>query len=713
MKQRDRRLSLDDKGRVAIALGKAPPATPLSGASQISDLPRDPERMELVKGVLTNPDLKLFSTLQQTGPLRTYYFGQDIRLAGDDDGSKKDLVERIVAGFQADEAQTRLADGIMKLLQAKDPELPAAIVVITDGQDNASKFTLQEAALECQQRKIPLHIYGVGSAEGMQLQLKEFAAPEFLFIKDTVSIPLRWRAKGFKDGELEVTLKLGGQQVAQKKLKLTSGEDLRDSLHFVVPEEAKKGENQDLAVSIQTRVGGETIKDSMTRSVRVIDTKIKVLYIENSPRWEFKFLQPVLVRDRRFDADPHANPPGRAFILVNADPKVANEPPYLPEFPKTREKFFEGKYNLIILGDVPSTYFSQEQMEWIREFVQNRGGLIVMAGRQNMPGSYKKTPLAEVLPIEFEEKKWPVDSDVRTQEYAPTLTPEGQRTDWLSLADTPEENLEIWQKKLLGFHWYYPVTKLRPAAVSLVTNPRAKMGEQPMPILATQYYGKGQVLWMGTDETWRWRWNYQDKYFVRFWGQVLYQFGLPSLLSEGASRVQMALDRSEAVVGKPSKIFVRLLDKDFNPRKDPTVEGELLYMDAKPGEDRKVTVKLHALKSRPGEYIVNVPNDRAGRYELHVRNPEESAFSYRVELPPKHELEEAGLAEEPLRDAAKVSGGRFYREEDLQHLAKSLQPRPVPFTRRQEVLLWNPLALLLFLGLITTEWLVRKFSDLS
>jgi hypothetical protein len=443
----------------------------------------------------------------------------------------------------------------------------------------------------------------------------------------------------------------------------------------------------------------------MPRTVRVADSKIKILYIEHSPRWEFKFLQPALLRDRRIEAE---------FILVNAAPEVAKSgKPFLAEFPKTREKFFDAKYNLIIIGDVASTYFTKEQQEWIKEFVQNRGGLIVMAGRQNMPSTYENTPLAEVLPIEFKKEKFGLDAEVRTQEYPPTLTEAGQRTDWLALADTPEENLDVWQKKLLGFHWFYPVTKLKPAATSLIVNPRAKMGDQPMPVLATHYYGKGQVLWFGTDETWRWRWNYQDKYFVRFWGQIIYQVGLPSLLGDGAKRSQMSLDRSQAEINKQSTIYVRLLDKDFNPRTDPVVDAELEYMDAKVGDDAKRMIKLNALKGRPGEYSALVVPQYAGRWELRVRNPDENKFSFRVELPPKHELEESGLAEKALRDAAQLSGGRFYREEDLYQLADSLEMRTTEFRHRQQFsLLLTPFFLLLLM-LLTAVWLVRKFSDLS
>ena len=234
-----------------------------------------------------------------------------------------------------------------------------------------------------------------------------------------------------------------------------------------------------------------------------------------------------------------------------------------------------------------------------------------------------------------------------------------------------------------------------------------------MPVLATQIYGTGQVMWLGTDETWRWRWNYEDKYFDRLWGQIIYQFGLPSMLSESAKRAQMSLEHTKAVVGTQSKIFVRLLEKDFSPRKDPTVDAELEYMDAKPGETRKVTVKLNALADKPGEYSALIPHQRPGMVELRVRNPDVNTFSYNVELPAKHELEETGLNEKALRDLAKSPGVHFYREEDLHQLAGNIKERKKEFTRRQEVLLWNPLAILVFLGLITAEWLVRKFSDLS
>jgi hypothetical protein len=725
----DRRLTDADKLRVAIAKGLVPPNTVVAEATKVDPqilqkVSSDPARADMVRCALKSPELRLFERLDKHGPLRPYLFGTDIRGPSDDEQTPPAgetpaarATRRLLGSFRADDSGTALAESIVKVLHAKEGELPAAIVLITDGQDNASKFTfspqevLQEAAQECARLGVPLHIYGVGSSEGGNLQLKEVGVPETLFADDLVTVPVRWRAQGFKKGTVAITLTLGGKQVGYREVPAQAGEDLREVFRFVVPKGEPGEEGRDLVAKIQLK-GSDVFKDTITRSLRVIDQKIRILYIENAPRWEYKFLQPALLRDKRVQAD---------FLLLSADPKVAKGgPPFLPEFPRTREEFFGAKYNLIILGDVPAKDLGKEHQEWIREFVQEGGGLIVVAGRQHMPGDYAgrqageaESPLAEVLPVEFDKEKFGIALDQRTQEYAPTLTEAGQRTEMLMLADTPEESQEVWQKKLPGWHWYYPVRKLRPAAVPLVVNPRAKMGEQPMPLLTTQFYGKGQVLFLASDETWRWRWNFQDKYFVRFWGQAMYQLGLPSLLGDNARRVQMALERSQATLGSQGSVYVRLLNKDHTPRTDPQVEATLDYLDAKDARDRTRKVMLYPVsKDRPGEYAALLVHDRPGRYELKVNNPEPYTFSFRVELPPRHELEDAGMAEKALREMARLSGGQFYREEGLYRLPDEIATLTVAYRDRQDVMLY-PLGLVLFVFLITVEWLLRKFSNLS
>jgi hypothetical protein len=188
--------------------------------------------------------------------------------------------------------------------------------------------------------------------------------------------------------------------------------------------------------------------------------------------------------------------------------------------------------------------------------------------------------------------------------------------------------------------------------------------------------------------------------------------GLPHLLGDAAQRVQIALERSEALLHQPGAVFVRMLDKDFNPLKVPEIEGVLEHLESKTTWKKK----LLRLEGRDGEYWATLDHDRPGRYEFRVTHPEgkkeTTTFTFEVKLPPRHELEEAGMAETPLRQAATISGGRFYREEDLYRMPDQVQPRSATYAWREDLDLF-PLLLILFVLAITAEWVLRKLSDLS
>ena len=711
MKQRDKRLSPEDRLRVAIAEDLVPPKTSVTSTASLGSIPaktsKDPDRAHLVRAVLSNPRLKLLDSLKRPGPVRTYLFGQ--RLRGIDTNASPD--QSLLAAFKANESRTALADAINELLLRKEGDLPSVIVIMTDGRDNASKVPLDEVAEECARLKVPLHIYGVGSAEGGLLQLKDVAVPDTLFYEDTVSVPVRWRSHGLKAGTVAISLTMNGQAVPlvdakgreqpAREVAVREGEDLRTVLTFVPHKGSEQEERVDLVAAIRLK-GNDAFRDDLKRPVRIIDRRVKVLYIENSPRWQYKFLQSALLRDRRVEP---------SFLLVNADPGVLKSgKPFLPAFP-ARDQLFS--YDLLILGDVAATYLGTEHLEWVRDFVNEGGGLVLIAGRQHAPASYVDTPLAEVLPVEFLPVRFEADSDARPQSFVPVLTDAGKRHDMLALADTEEENLRTW-KELPGIYWQYPVVKLRAGARALLNHPqlRLKAGDEPMPLLAAQYYGKGESLFLATDETWRWRYNVGDRYFARFWGQVIYQVGLPHLLGN-ARRAQLALEHSEVILGRPCSVYARLFDKDFRALKADHVSARLEFLDARAGDQVWRDVRLEGVPGQPGEFRALLGNEVPGRFELKLEGDEPASLQYRVGLPPQHELEPVGMAEDALREAARSSAGRFYREEDLHRLADDIEPRKAAFTQRQEVLLWNPLALVLFVGLVTAEWTLRKFSNLS
>jgi hypothetical protein len=293
------------------------------------------------------------------------------------------------------------------------------------------------------------------------------------------------------------------------------------------------------------------------------------------------------------------------------------------------------------------------------------------------------------------------------------VTPSGQRHEMMALADETVENARIWHD-LPGFHTSFPATKLRPGALALLTHPTRKAGGALLPIMALQHFGRGQVLFIGTDELWRWRANVGDKYYARFWGQVIYQLGLPRLLG-GARRVQFALEQTEQWVGRLGFVYVRAYDHDFQPLRDAKLQARIIPLDrqGKPSGEPIQPLTLEAIPDQAGEYRALLGNDKPGRFLLALDAPEPSQLPFHVEYPPNDERIPAPMAATRLTALAETTGGGFYREEDLPRLADSVRMLQGTLTFRRDAVFWNPLMLVLLTALLGAEWILRKMTNLS
>ncbi len=74
----------------------------------------------------------------------------------------------------------------------------------------------------------------------------------------------------------------------------------------------------------------------------------------------------------------------------------------LAGFPKTREELFA--YRGLMLGSIEAGAFTGDQLRMIAEFVERRGGGLLMLGgpRAFAEGGYAGTPVADALPVTIE-----------------------------------------------------------------------------------------------------------------------------------------------------------------------------------------------------------------------------------------------------------------------------------------------------------------------
>ena len=82
------------------------------------------------------------------------------------------------------------------------------------------------------------------------------------------------------------------------------------------------------------------------------------------------------------------------FLMTEGDPDLADySPEYIGSFPVLGETAAD--FDLVILGDVPSSYFTQQQMEWMVQQVNRLGGsLLMLGGSLHAPQTYGDSPIA-------------------------------------------------------------------------------------------------------------------------------------------------------------------------------------------------------------------------------------------------------------------------------------------------------------------------------
>ena len=99
------------------------------------------------------------------------------------------------------------------------------------------------------------------------------------------------------------------------------------------------------------------------------------------------------------------------------------------------------------------------------------------------------------------------------------VTPAGAAHPAFATTGNPSQDRETWSQ-MPEFFWAAAGSQLKPGATRLAEIEMAG-GKEKLPILAEQFVGRGRVLVVGCDETFRWRRNVGDRIFYRFWGQAL------------------------------------------------------------------------------------------------------------------------------------------------------------------------------------------------
>jgi uncharacterized membrane protein len=597
--------------------------------------------------------------------------------------------------------QTKLGtalDGVREELAG----LPVAgIVLVSDGADT-SESSLAKALLGLKAEKTPVFTVGVGGQRlERDIQVDRVSTPRTVLKESSLLLDVVVTHSGYAGKTITVDVEDEGTIVGSEKVTLPSnGTPASVRVRAVASESGPR--------LFKFRVApqdGETVTQNNTREalINVRDARERILYYEGEPRFEMKFLRRAVADDKNLLSVALQRTADNKYMRLDGEPDEV-----VGGFPKTRDELF--RYRGLILGSIEAGAFSGDQLQMIADFVDKRGGGLLMIGgaRSFGEGGYGGTPVADALPLL-------IDPRTRASEPAPlarlTVAPTraGLTHAATQIAENERASAAQWPK-------LPPVTSVnaplpaKPAATVLLTGTDER--NRTHVVLASHQYGRGKAIAFTAQDSWQWQMHasvsLEDQTHEQFWRQLLRWTveGVPEMVDVRPS------DRVEP--GESVTVEATIVDKSFTELNDATAvatvtrpNGGSLAVPLQWTGERDGQYRGTFVSAEPGAYEVTVDATRAGQ-------PVGSGVGYVRAAPGDAEYFDPAMHAAPLQRIAEETGGKFYTPDKAHALAEDVRYAGRGVTTLEDRELWNmPIVLFTLMSLVCAEWGYRRLRGLQ
>ena len=614
-------------------------------------------------------------------------------------------------GLQPNAPSTRIGDSLKQFTE-ETSDLPiGAVVLLSDGDDNAGGISA-DTINALRARHIPVHTVGFGRERAEHdIELDDVTVAPRALADSRLAAKITFHQRGYAGSKINLTVhdvSTGQAKVlAARAVSLGADGNLQtETLMFDIGGAGAKT----LQIAAAPLPGEQNIaNNTLTRVVNVGSEPRRILYIEGEPRWEYKFIRQAEEDDRMVQiVSMVRTSENKIYRQGISDPKEL-----AAGFPSRPEEMFA--YQGLIIGSVEAGYFTPGQQELIREFVDRRGGGLLLLGGQFAlaDGGYNASKLPDLLPTTL-----PLQADTFHREADPKdgithttaeLAPAGVDNIITRLVDDPAANSAKWKKLPYLMDYQDPGTPKPGAAVlaNMITPEGRKL-----PLLITENFGRGRTAIMATGGSWRWQMSSPlgDTAHDLFWQQLLRW-----LVSDTPGHVAASVPAQMLLDNGAITIAAEVRDQEYNPAPDAKVEAHILGPSG-----ISALVELAPVPDNPGQFQAAWSAPRTGAYLTEVTAQRTDPATGKFKELGRDVLtfqRMDGVAEnfhtEQNRDLlerlAAQTGGQYWKPTELGKLAGSIPFSEAGVTVRETKDLWNlPLVFLVLVLLRFSEWWMRR-----
>lgn len=691
-------------------------------------------RLDLVKALLANDNQSLVKKLAAKNRVQLYGFdgsveqlplvpppppklGPDGQPLPEDPDAKPPVPVLDLAKLKADGRSSNLGGALRTALDKSRPAEIAAVVFVTDGRRTAGPQGPEIARL-LNQRKIPhTFVLGVGDpSETQTVELTRMEAPSKVFQRDPYEMKASVASQGYD--AVSVTARLvrtddKGAEVLVATQQVQIDESQKAQIHwkeltsdapgrFVFRTEILPPDGEPMIAERHTK----------TAAVEVLDRKLRMLLLAGGSSHEFQILRNLFIRDKTIDV---------SCWLQSADekfPQEGNEDVRIDRLPEERAEF--DPYDVVILIDPDQERLTKRFSENLASHVLEGGcGLIWVAGEKYTLEALRPTAttqkVADILPIkpniEFAERHLIGFGKAFPRPWSYRLTSDGDEgigSKIMRLHDDKDTSRLLWQR-IPGFHFWFPVQGLKPVAVSLAEHPspQFRTAGKYMPVIALQNIGAGRVVFLGTDESYRWRSLYPDAY-DRFWvNGVRYLF--EGRLQAGNSRLRLLASDDKIDLGDAIEIQAQVKDQVLQP-----LIAESFMVSIEREGDSNETVALVPVEAVFGSYSLRFRPTQLGTYRVRPVEKIGKAVELSFQVVAAQVEAQGPMDRAELASIAGVTGGQLFdTPAALLAALDEIPSRSATDTFRTPHAIWDGWpTITLVLLLLSLEWLLRKRFNL-
>jgi uncharacterized membrane protein len=657
-------------------------------------------RLDAAIDLLSGADQKLLNDLRKEHIVRLYRFSQDANPIAATQPSVA-LQDELKAEGQ----HTQVLRSLRTVLDDLQGQRLAGVVVLTDGRETPST-PIAEALAPVKDYNVKVYPIAVGSDQAPQnVEIQAVNVQDSAFKGDLVNVKATVRGTGYAPGQvitLQVKDKKTGKLMTAPGLtgetKVTVADD--KPIEVELPIKVDEVGTLDLTIEAAKQPGELDDDDNLrTAQLAVLEAKIAVLYVDGYPRWEYRYIKNEMIRDATVDI---------SCLLTSADPSFAQEGDKpIRRFPESIEEMME--YDVVVFGDVEPRQFTDNQLQLVADFVAKRGGGFGMiAGPQWSPLAYRNTAIEPLLPVALAQDV--ADEPATLAEgFRPMLTKDGESSSIFRFFTDKATNENFLKEKIQPIFWYRRGISAKPGVGEvLATHPNDTGPDgKKAPLLVLGRFGAGRTLFSGIDDSWRWRFYTGESVFDTYWVQQLRYLARSKKL--GQRRLTFTSLRPVYELGQAIRVSLRILDPQMLQQLPEQIRVEIQDANgATVGHEN-----LIRQDGQPDLYSLTMGADRVGRFTFKL--PPISGGVEAMDLPvevsvPRLELVQPQVDRTLLSRLASETLGRTVSLEEARKTLPSLIPsaaKVIPIETSEP--LWDaPLALVLFVLLITVEWVVRK-----